>query len=62
MNYVNDKLEKVEKKTIIDTHNKVERSLIHPQYVRRFIKKYILEDYTDKGNDFIGKQKTIYDY
>lgn len=41
-NFVFEPLELVERKKIEFTHNTVERSLIHPQYARRFIQQYIL--------------------
>ena len=41
-NEVTEQLEPVELKKIGKTHNQVERSMIHPQYARRFIKRYIL--------------------
>ncbi len=41
-NFVFEPLQQVERK-IVDKCNTVERSLIHPQYARRFIKEYILE-------------------
>ena len=60
-NYVNDKIEKVEKKTISDVHDRVERSMIHPQYARRFIKRYII-DYDSKTEENPSDTLTIFDY
>ena len=42
-NFIFEPLEQCEYKTIANTHNKVERSMIHPQYARRFIKEYIID-------------------
>lgn len=41
-NMIFEMLEPVEKKTIAKERNQVKRSLIHPQYARRFIKQFIL--------------------
>lgn len=41
-NFVLDAITISEKKTINNTRNKIERSLINPNYARRFIKEYIL--------------------
>lgn len=41
-NFFMEPLEQVERKTI-SSENKVNRSMIHPQYARRFIKTYILD-------------------
>lgn len=43
-NLVFEPLDWVEKKDINHTNSKVERSLIHPQYARRFIKRYVKGD------------------
>ena len=43
-NFIFEPLEIVEIKTIINTHDKVERSLIHPQYANRFIREHILKE------------------
>lgn len=58
-NYVNDKLEKVEQKWC-RTSSGIERSLIHPQYARRFIKRYII-DYNHKKEENPSEHKTIFD-
>lgn len=42
-NFIFEPLEEVSRKTISTTHDKVERSLIHPQYANRFIREHILE-------------------
>ncbi len=42
-NFIFESLEYVELKTINNLPKGIERSLIHPQYARRFIKEYILE-------------------
>lgn len=41
-NMIFEMLEPVEKKTITKERNQVKRSLMHPQYARRFIKQFIL--------------------
>lgn len=43
-NLVFEALDWVEKKTINESCSAVERSLIHPQYARRFIKRYLKGD------------------
>ena len=66
-NYVNDKLEKVQQKIIqkitglSDNERQVKRSMIHPQYARRFIKRYII-DYDSKTEENPSDTKTLFDY
>lgn len=43
-NFIFEGLEIVQRKKISKISNKVERSIIHPQYARRFIQTYILEE------------------
>ena len=59
-NYVNDRLEPTEHKTHRKTRG-IERSVIHPQYARRFIKRYII-DYDSKTEKDPSDVKTIFDY
>lgn len=42
-NFIFEPLEVVKRKMINQTNNKVERSLINPQYANRFIRKYIID-------------------
>ena len=42
-NLVFEPLDYVPSKTIENTHNKVERSMIHPQYASRFIRQYLID-------------------
>lgn len=66
-NTVNDKLEKVEQKIIKkmtgvnDKERQIIRSMIHPQYARRFIKRYII-DYDSKTETNPSENTTIFDY
>ena len=60
-NYVNDKLGPVNHKTHADSVKGIERSLIHPQYARRFIKRYII-DYDSKTEKNKSNIPTIFDY
>ena len=48
-NLVFEPLEYVATKTIDNTRNTVERSLIHQQYADRFIRKYILDEIMENG-------------
>lgn len=43
-NFIFEPLESVKRKQIVKVSNKVERSLIHPQYANRFIRTFILEE------------------
>lgn len=43
-NFIFEGLEIVQRKKISNISNKVERSIIHPQYARRWIKTYILKE------------------
>lgn len=60
-NYVNDKLEKTEHLTHKGTNYGIKRSTIHPQYARRFIKRYII-DYDSKTEENPSEIATIFDY
>ena len=43
-NFIMEAQKMVDKKQVVDTHNKVERSMIHPQYANRFIREFILSN------------------
>lgn len=60
-NYVNDKLEATEHLTHRKTNYGIKRSTIHPQYARRFIKRYII-DYDSKTETNPSENTTIFDY
>ena len=42
-NFIFEPLEWVDLKTITHEHNKVKRSLIHPQYANKFLRTYVLD-------------------
>lgn len=43
-NLVFESLEYVEQRIITKEHDKVERSMIHPQYANRFIRQYLIDE------------------
>ena len=59
-NYVNDKLEKLEKRNIKNTRDQVFRSIISNQYARRFIKKYVIE-YDHNQDEDKSEEKSMFD-